>query len=377
MPPIPDTGAPPDNTPPSSAPADDLPLAITRAVEQVEARNADPAAAPATAPRHTSSTDGPAGSAPTSQPRDSNGQFAPKDAPAYGQPSVPPSQPAAPSTGSPGEPAATLPTATTPPGAATPEAPPNSWKPEARAKWDKLDPEVRGEIARRERDIESGMRNAAERSRVASAVMAEFEPYSEVLQAEGATPVQAMRTLLQTAYALRSAGPEYRKTIFLQLAQQYNVDLTTGINGELAHAQAALSQHDIASREAAAQYESQQHQAAANVIAQFKSMPGHEHFETVKEIMGNLIATGTVNDLETAYQQAMILHPQTSQHIVNARAAQLARQQSEDEARRRAAASSVGGSLGGFSPPATGPGSNGQPNDIRAHLNAAVDRLGS
>jgi len=217
------------------------------------------------------------------------------------------------------------------------------------------------------------MRAATDRVRVANAVMAEFEPYAEILQSEGATPVQAMRTLLQTAYALRSGGPEYKKAVFLQLAQQYGVDLTTGINGELAVAQGHLSHQDIQNRERQAAYEMQQQQEAERVLTAFANSPGHEHYHTVKEVMGHLIATGTVNDLETAYQQACILHPQTSQALVNQRAEAIAKQRAEEEAKRRAAASSVGSSLGGYTAPAPAgaPGSN----DIRSHLAAAADRV--
>lgn len=362
MPPI-------DNTPPTdnTKPADDLPLAITRAVETVEAREAGNE--PPVAPSHPA----------TSQPRNADGQFAPKPAPTppTDAPSVA-SQPG-PATGAPGAVSPSAPGAT---GAAPPVDPnslenaPASWKDGTKAKWATLDNEVRGEIMRRERETDYAMRGAAERARAASAVLDEFMPYQEILQQEGASPVAAIRTLLQTAYALRTSGPEYRKAIFLDLAQQYGVDLTQGINQELAAAQARLAQHDIDGRTSAVMQEQEQVARASAVLSQFAAT--HEHFEKVRGIMGNLMQAVPGLDLEDAYQRALVFHPDTSKMLIQQEARKLAEAQNTD-ARRRAAASSVG-NTGGF---AAGPPGSPQPSnpgnrkdDLRATISDALDRVG-
>ena len=68
--------------------------------------------------------------------------------------------------------------------------------------------------------------------------MTEFVPYAEQLSKEGATPVTAIRTLLQTAHQLRTGGAGIQEGDLLSLAQQYGVDLANPLNAELARAQA-------------------------------------------------------------------------------------------------------------------------------------------
>lgn len=345
----------------------DLPLAITKAVEAVEAQQANatpspvpPAPSPSDQGDTPPSTSGEAGGThpeDAARPRDSSGRFAPKPIPGAPapEPSVDGQAPAAPEGGgSPGE----LP-------------PPASWRAPLKEKWGTIDPEVKAEIARREAEINHGLAASAHRAKAAQVVLQEFEPYAEVLQAEGVTPAAAMRTLLQTAYALRSSGPEHRKAIFLDLAQQYGVDLSSGINSGQAQAEARAFQADIGMRTIQTQQESQAIEYATNVLTQFASMPGHEHFNDVREIMGNLMATGVCGDLETAYQQAVVLHPNLRQKLIDAEIARRTAAQAQDTARRNAASitGSTPGSVGVTVPP-----TGGKPGSIRASVEEAFER---
>jgi hypothetical protein len=360
------------NTDTQNTPANDLPMAITRAIESVERGEPVPGA-PATGnsrPVDPAPADSAAvGATPTQQPRDGSGKFAPKPAPAAptDKPSVAPAEAppaAAPDTA----------TATQPAAIATPDplaAAPASWREEAKAKWEKLPSEARAEVYRREREIDRALDASAERAKAASAVLDEFAPYAEILQAEGASPTDAIRTLLQTAYALRSSGPEYRKTIFLDLARQYGVDLTTGLNSAQAEAEARAANYDIAMRHQRAAQDQQQMAYAEQILHQFAAT--HEHFPVVREIMGNLMATGVCADLETAYQQAVVLSPQLRPMLIEAEARKFA----QEDARRRAAASSVTGAPGGFSSGGAGAPSTDAKTDLRGAIAAAMDRAGS
>jgi hypothetical protein len=353
-----------------NTPANDLPMAITRAIESVERGEPVPGA-PATGNSHPAEPTPPGsaaeGATPTrEQPRDGSGKFAPTPAPVAPteKPSVAPAEPA------PGEVAI----ATQPAAVATPDplaAAPASWREEAKAKWEKLPTEARAEVYRREREIDRALDSSAERAKAAAAVLEEFAPYAEILQAENVAPTDAIRTLLQTAYALRSSGPEYRKTIFLDLARQYGVDLTTGLNSAQAEAEARASHYDIAMRQQRAVQEQEQQGRAEQVIHQFAAT--HEHFPVVREIMGNLLATGVCGDLETAYQQAMVLSPQMRPMLIEAEARRFA----QEDARRRAAASSVTGAPGGFSSGGAGAPDADARTDLRGAIAAAMDRTGS
>lgn len=382
-----------DNAPPQDRSVDDLPLAITRAVEKVEAGQTPSAApAPDTSRPADAPSSGAEGGTPSSagQTRDANGRFLPKPGPATdanGQPAAPAAPPAA----GVGAPPATdtssvagQPAPTTDPLANAPA----SWTQEAKAKWGSVDEGIRREVIRREREIDRAMQYSAQRAQAASSILDEFAPYEQVLAQEGVSPPAAIRTLLQTAYALRSAGPEYRKAVFLDLAQQYGIDLTQGINPAQAQAEAQLTQYDIQQRAAYVQQQQEQAQHAAQVLAEFAAQPGHEHFDRVRPIMGNLLATGVVQDLETAYRQACILSPEIAPKLMEQAIAERMRvaQQAAAEqaavaqqgARRAAAASSVGNSTGGgfASGPPGAPGTPDASKDLRGAIAAAMDRAG-
>jgi hypothetical protein len=98
--------------------------------------------------------------------------------------------------------------------------------PRRKGKWTALDPTVKGEIARREREIEVGMSKASEVRRFGDSVMQEFAPYAQLLSKEGATPQGAIRALLETVHTLRYGSPEHKHALFMSMAEQYGIDVT-------------------------------------------------------------------------------------------------------------------------------------------------------
>jgi len=169
------------------------PAADTGTVAAVETPPARTAADPATAAPDKPGVEG----------RDRAGRFTPKktdaahtDVPAA---DVPVAKAAA-------DPAAALPGAVPAkegtPAAGAADGAPQSWRDDLKAKWAGLDPEVRGEIARREREITVGLQRAAETRKFGDAIAQEFAPYAEILAKEGATPQAAIRALLETSYTL-------------------------------------------------------------------------------------------------------------------------------------------------------------------------------
>lgn len=244
------------------------------------------------------------------------------------------------------------------------DQPPASWKAEQKAHWEKIPPEARGYIHERERQLQAGFQQVAQRANVAEAVLNEFQPYAETLQAEGATPVSAIRTLLQTAHALRTAGPEYKKAILFSLAEQYGVDLSSGLNVDLARAQAEATQ---LSTERLFGQTAQQIAAQQQVVNQFNAFandPANEFFPQVREIMGHLIANNVAQDLPGAYQMALGMHPEV-RNILMARHAAAVRQQTQQAA--SVANLSVPGAPGGGAG-----GSKPAPKDLRAAIEQAM-----
>lgn len=301
-------------------------------------------------------------SAPGGRQRGPDGKFAPKappavtdaDIPKFGEAPKPPAGDAQP----PAE------------GADPTAKAPASWKPEKAALWEKIaDPEARAYVHEREKQLQEGFQRAAQVREVAEGVLGEFLPYQEILQAENATPVTAIRALLQTAYALRTAEPEYRKALFLQLAQQYGVDFSQGVNPAIAQAQAeaATLKHDRMVEQARAG--GAQEREMASVIEQFGAT--HEFFPQLRTTMGKLINAGLAPDLETAYEMAQAYVPDVKAEVERRRVAAAQAAQLDGNRQRAAAATRGGGApgagamgSGGVKPPA---------NSIREALEAAWD----
>jgi len=186
--------------------------------------------------------------------------------------------------------------------------PPQSWKPEMRAQWDKLAPEVRGYVHQREQELQNGFNQIAQTKQVAEGVLAEFAPYAEQLQKEGASPISAMRTLLQTAHQLQTGGPEYRKAILLSLAQQYNVDLSNPVNMDMAKVEAQLATLSTEKLYGSAQNNQAAQQQTFNEFNAFANDPANEFFPEVRGIMASLIDRGIATNLKTAYDYAVGMH---------------------------------------------------------------------
>lgn len=258
--------------------------------------------------------------------------------------------------------------------AAKPEdVPPISWKDEQKVHWSKVPPEVRTYLHQRENELQQGFQKVAQRANVAEAVLNEFQPYADTLAKEGATPIAAIRTLLQTAHALRTGDPEYRKAIIFSLADQYGVNLQEPLNPDLATAQARAAQLSIEKMYGQSQQDAFVQRQIEQEYNTFATDPKNEFFPQVRTIMAGLINNNMANDLKSAYDMALGMHPEVRKTIIERETtARL------DEARRRQAATvSVSGAPGGAAMSRLSP--NGKADDLRGTLERALggemDRL--
>lgn len=349
---------PPDAKPPEGFTKTDT--SLRDSLEEAYEPASGPPGGPPASPKGdgaSASPDAAPESAPGGRPRGPDGKFAKSgitndDIPKFGEaPKAPPQGAQPPAEGT--DPSAKAPT---------------SWKPEKAPLWDKIaDPEARAYIHEREKQLQDGFQRAAQVREVAEGILAEFVPYQEILQQENATPATAIRALLQTAYALRTAEPEYRKALFLQLAQQYGVDFTQGINPEVARAQAeaAALRHQQMENQARGTYGEEQR--IAGEIGKFAE--AHEFFPQVRETMGKLIRAGVAPDLETAYQQSLKLVPEVVAEVEK-RTVAAAQEAQRNANRQHAARATAGGSAPGAGAHPSG-GRTPEPNSIREALEAA------
>ena len=204
-----------------------------------------------------------------------------------------------------------------PPAAAAVPAP-ASWKPETKAHWDALPPAVKEEVARREREMSTRLTRASAAENFAQSIMQEFQPYEAILRQEGASPTDALRTLLETAYTLRHGSPAHKHALFLSLAQQYGIDLSKEVDPNLARAQWEADSLKHAQMRQGTQNQSDLQSQIMQEIDAFRAAPGHEHYEAVRQHMIALLANGAANNLQEAYDQAVWANPKTRESMMSA-----------------------------------------------------------
>lgn len=231
---------------------------------------------------------------------------------------------------------------------------PSTWKPAARAEFDKLSPSIKAEIHRREADFLNGQAQLRPDAELGRELRGVIDPYRMMIDAEGGTPARAVADLLRTAAVFRTGSVQAKYQAIAQIANQFGIDLKP--LGQAARDQAAqqpsqpqqfrdprvdqLLAQQNADRQASAQREQQQTESSVTrwmneVDAQ--GNPKREYLGDVINPMSALVSQIRQNDpalthgqaLDQAYEQAIWAHP-------DIRPLLLAKQQTELDAQRRA-----------------------------------------
>lgn len=272
---------------------------------------------------------------------------------------------------------------------------PASWKPEEREGWDKITPAHRAAIQRREAEVDNVLRTTAD----ARKLHADFErvtrPYEAFYRAEGATALQAVENLFQTAAALRTSPPGQRAALVADLIINYGVDINTldsvlsaktkgqTVPGHAADPIVQLIQKELKpvrefmgsvqqTRQTAQQAMEQQ---ATQTWTEFMADPKNEFAKDVSEDMADILdmATkrGQLVSLQDAYKRATLLHPTISGIVQSRQQASGSAQQTAAARRALNAAASIPGNGGAPSQDDEDPGDG----SIRSDLNKSIRAL--
>jgi len=177
----------------------------------------------------------------------------------------------------------------------------------------------------------------------------EIMPFEAMIRAEGGTPESAVRTLFNTAYLLRTANPAQKQQLFVNLAQQYGVDLQGLAQGQpqvdpvmqpiVSRMQALERELQESKWQQQQQLQAHDHRenAAANAeVEAFRANPDNLYLDNVREHMAHLLETGYAKDLQDAYDKACWAHPEIRAQL-QAKQAQEAEQKRQAEAKAKAA----------------------------------------
>lgn len=236
--------------------------------------------------------------------------------------------------------------------------PPQSWRAGVREHWGKLPLEVQAEISRVDKEVRQLMSDAAPAKKLAQDFQQTVAPYAPMFQADGVEPVRAVGSLLQMAATLRTAPPAQKAQLLAGLVRNFGVPidaLDAALSGQPApqHAQQpqgidpraiAMQVRQEVMQDFRQQRERMLQQQSAQKLADFGAT--HEHFERVREEMGEALASaarhGVEMTLEQAYVRACSIHPEVSQELQAAqeKEALVAKQRQEAEMAQKANASS-------------------------------------
>lgn len=270
---------------------------------------------------------------------------------------------------------------------------PQSWRAPQKAKWANLDPDVRQEIVRRERETTRVLGETANARSIAAQFADVVTPFRARLQSLGAQPFEAVQQLLQSDHILATAPKVQRAAFMAKLIKDYDIDILELDNAlagkepvdpasdqlqKLLQQQLAPLQNYIAQQQQREQQREQRSsQQVAQTVAQMAANPEYPHFEDLREDMADIIdlanKRGVVLTLEQAYSRAVAMNPEVSAVVANQKSVEAkaaAAKASNARAQRALAASvSVNGSPS-YTP--TGAPAGG---DRRAAIAAAFDQL--
>jgi len=272
-------------------------------------------------------------------------------------------------------------------------SPPQSWKAPQRAKWDKLDPDIRAEVMRRERETTKVLGETAAARQLHAQFSETVQPYMARIQSLNIDAMTAVKELLRTDYVLATAPKAQRAQVMAKIIKDYGVDILELDNAlagvapadpvdsrveQLLQQRLAPFQQYIQSQ----QMREQERERAANeqvnsTVETMASDPKYPFFEDVRLDMADIVEIaakrGVYLSLDAAYTRAIAMNPEVSSQVATQKANE-AKRLSAQTANARAqkalnASVSVGGAPGGVPSGASGA------TDRRSVIAAAMDNL--
>lgn len=317
--------------------------------------------------------------------RDAQGRFAPKSTAgeAAGQAAptgVPPTPEGAASSTPQPKPAETTQTEPPKPGEPDTTHAPPSWKIGARSVWDKVPPEARKEITRRELETSQAISRSAPARQFTEEVQRSLAPLLPALQAQGISPQRLIADYARFDHTLRSGDPAAQAVALAGLMKAYGVPvdvLADAIDGKIGQQQRQPTREEMRAEiqaEERAKYQDQQKQAEyrsqvsrVQEFAKTKADPALFN-DDVRYDMAALIEAAAARNvelsIEEAYARAVRANPEAWAIVQQREQAKAAATQQQATQRAQAAASSV------KSRPASPVGGESRGSSIRDDLEA-------
>lgn len=253
--------------------------------------------------------------------------------------------------------------------------PPLSWKKDYHEVWQKADPRLQEYAFQREEQMRRGVEPLLQAKQFADAVQEAISPYMTTLNGLGMKPEQAISALMKADHTLRTSDPQTRLQYFMQLANEYGVNLQGMPQGQQQTVDPTIFalKNELANVRGEVTTWKQQQEAAeqavlANEIEGFAQKA--EYFEEARPEMIKLLQSGVAETLEDAYDRAIYGNRDLRERVLSAQQAQQNAQIAAEKNRAAKAARAAAVSVRSATP-----GANTAPkaNDRRALLEQAFE----
>lgn len=276
----------------------------------------------------------------------------------------------------------------------TVEPAPRSWKPALGEKWKTLDPEIRAEVLRREKDMTRAFGESGQARELAKGFSEVVRPFEARMRTLGVQPLQAMGELLKADHLLSTAPPTQRAQFMAKLIKDYGVDvreLDSALAGEappdpvgtrveqlleerLAPVRSFLAQQ----QQQAQQVQWQRNQEAALTVEAMQTDTAQfPHFETVREDMADIIEMsakrGSFLTLQEAYERACMMNAEVRGTLQARQTAVAQKAQAAASNSKTAKALSASASVNGA--PAGSPSTASTSGSLRDTIEAAWSQV--
>lgn len=212
---------------------------------------------------------------------------------------------------------------------------PRLWSQQAKAAWKDLPPLVRQEITNREVAMHRELTRQDNERTLARQFSTTFQQFPDVMNAAGVHPVRFVEDVLKVMRVLQFGQPAQRAAVLGDIARRNGIDprLFAGVppaGGQPSPPGApgaappqprfelppeltttVREWNEFKRNQAAAAAQAQEAMAAQvmSEIQAFSAKPEHRFFEQVRERMETLLASGSSNTLEEAYNTAIYERP--------------------------------------------------------------------
>ena len=251
------------------------------------------------------------------------------------------------------------------------EKAPASWTPASREHWAAIPEGVRGEIAKREGELQRTLNETAQARQFTQNFQQSIQPYEPMFRAQGVDATTGIGNVLQTAAQLQMGTPQQRAQAVAGLISQFGVDIATlddMIVGNMpqvtqASPEVAQLQQQIASMQQfiqgqQGQQQQQNMQQQQQLVGETnKFIADNEFASDLRNVMADFMDVaerqGQKMTLKDAYDRALSTRPDIQEIVAN-RAKSTNNQRAVSGARRAAVSvPQASGMSGGSEAPST------------------------